>query len=199
MRIGYYIGFGVGFLGFSCTGLAQTPSAAPAKEEAPEMSRLAEDVPEPQQPVVRNLVRVSAGRTPSGFPVPRYVSLKYSASNGRTGPSRNHPVAWRYTQKDLPLIVVAETEVWRKVRDINGDESWMDRRLLDGKRMVIARTEIILTARPELDSRKKAVAAKGALLKLDGCQENGWCKVRNIAGNRRGYALQTLLWGAELL
>ena len=40
-----------------------------------------------------NIYRVGADRTPSGFVVPRFVSLKFSKVNGRTGPSREHPIA----------------------------------------------------------------------------------------------------------
>ena len=40
-----------------------------------------------------NIYRVSAAKTPSGFPVPRYVSLKVGKVNGRTGPARQHPIA----------------------------------------------------------------------------------------------------------
>ena len=97
------------------------------------------------------------------------------------------------------MIVVAETEVWRKVRDVNGDESWMDRRLLDGKQMVLARSEIILRAKPRSNSKNRAIAARGALLQLGECTGTGWCKVHSEDGDKWGYALQTLLWGAAPL
>lgn len=162
-------------------------------------ARVVEDVPNPRMALDRNLIRVNATKTPSGFPVPRYVSLKYSNSNGRTGPSSGHPVAWNYKMRGLPMIVVAETEEWRKVRDVNGDESWMKRRLLDGKRMVLARTEIILRSKPRSDAKKRAIAAKGALLKMEECDSTGWCRVESEDGRLVGYALQNLLWGAEPL
>lgn len=162
-------------------------------------ARIVEDVPGPQEHLHKNMIRARAAKTPSGFRVPRYVSLKYGTSNGRTGPSRGHPVAWRYKRRGMPMVVVAETEVWRKVRDVNGDETWMNRRLLDGTRMVLARTEIILRTKPRSDSRQRVIAAKGALLELEKCDAQGWCLVRERDGHRSGYALQTLLWGAEPL
>jgi SH3-like domain-containing protein len=179
--------------------MAQTKPTSSAGQIKTNTARIVEDVPDPQIRLDRNMVRVSAEKTPSGFRVPRYVSLKYGTSNGRTGPSRGHPVEWRYKKRGLPMIIVAETEVWRKVRDVNGDESWMDRRLLDGKRMALARTEIILRAKPRSDSKQRAIAAKGALLQLEGCDVDGWCRVRSEAGDMHGYALQNLLWGAEPL
>lgn len=193
----------------SCVGLSAvsayaqtttgTHNALASPQKKPSTARIVEDVPSPQEHLHRNMVRVRAASTPSGFRVPRYVSLKYGASNGRTGPSRSHPVAWRYKRRGLPMVVVAETEVWRKVRDVNGDESWMNRRLLDGTRMVLARTEIILRAKPKSDSRQRVIAAKGALLELEDCDTQGWCFVRERDGHRSGYALRTLLWGAEPL
>ncbi|HFB54461.1 MAG TPA: hypothetical protein ENJ46_00935 [Hellea balneolensis] len=165
----------------------------------PSTARLVEDVPSPDVNLTHAYVRMKASDTPSGYTVPRYVSLKYAASNGRTGPSRSHPVAWRYTRKGLPMIVVAETELWRKVRDINGDESWMDRRLLDGTHTVLARTELVLRAKAQSDSAKRALVSKGALLVLDGCFNSGWCRVRDQKGRITGYAPQSLLWGAEPL
>lgn len=161
--------------------------------------RLDVAVPGPHNQLKHDFVRMQAKNTPSGFRVPRFVTLKYGSSNGRTGPSRGHPVAWRYKRKGLPMIVVAETELWRKVRDVNGDESWMDRRLLTGKKMVLARTEITLQAKPRSDSKRRAIAPKGALLELQTCEDGDWCLVSSQDGHMAGYAPKSLLWGAHIL
>ncbi len=188
-------------LALLCPALAgaQTLPDARHMQSRTALPLIANQVPGPNQPVSGNFIRVAARNTPSGFVVPRYVSLKYNRSRGRTGPSSEYPVAWEYKRTGLPLIVVAETETWRKVRDVNGDESWMNRRLLDGKRMVLARSEIVLRAKPRSDSGARANVAKGALLRLDKCQEDLWCKVEDEESGIVGYALQTLLWGAEPL
>ena len=163
------------------------------------VARIVEDVPGPNERVTRNLIRVRAAKTPSGYRVPRYVTLKYSASNGRTGPSSKHPVAWQYSRRGMPMIVVAETDDWRKVRDVNGDESWMKKRLLDGKRMVLVRGEITLRAKARSDARKQATAGKGALLALEDCDAKNWCRVTDLNSHITGYALKSMLWGAEPL
>ncbi len=139
----------------------------------------------------------SANDTPSGFKVPRYVSLKYGAVNGRSGPSQNHPVMWRYSRSGLPVIIVAETEFWRKVRDQNGDESWMHKRTLDGRRTVIALQEIMLRAKPRESASARAIAAKDSLFTLEAC-ELGWCKVKADTGHQ-GYVPQKMIWGAQPL
>jgi len=106
---------------YAATGLASAQEAAP-QGEPQRIKRIVEPIPM-QAASVKNIYRVSGAKTPSGFPVPRYVSLKVGKVNGRTGPSRQHAIAWQYRRKGLPLVVVAETEMWRKVRDVTGDET----------------------------------------------------------------------------
>lgn len=139
----------------------------------------------------------SAGETPSGFPVPRYVSLKYNNVNGRTGPSENHPVKWNYRRRGMPVIIIAETEMWRKIRDENGDESWMHKRTLDGRRMVLTRQDVTLRAKPRKTAKGRAVAAKDSLLSLDECDQTGWCEVKAETGHW-GYVQKKTIWGLDL-
>ena len=61
----------------------------------------------------------------SGLPVPRFVSLKAEKVNVRRGPSSDHPVAWVFQRKGLPVEIVAEFENWRRVRDSEGEEGWI--------------------------------------------------------------------------
>ncbi|RKQ69046.1 SH3-like domain-containing protein [Litorimonas taeanensis] len=142
--------------------------------------------------------RKAASETPSGFPVPRYVSLKFGKVNGRTGPSRDHSIAWQYRRRGLPLVIVAETEMWRKVRDINGDEAWVRRPALSGERFVLTRAETTLLSKPKLGSKVIAATDSGALLKLEECNESGWCRVTSGNGIR-GWTSNRHLWGADTL
>jgi len=149
-------------------------------------------------PGIENLYRVSADQTPSGFPVPRYVSLKVGQVNGRTGPSLKYPIAWQYRRRGLPLIIVAETELWRKVRDIHGDETWVHKPALSGERMVIATRQTRLYRKPNIKTRVDAVVYPDALLKLEVCNASGWCKFKAKNG-RKGWALRDGFWGATPL
>ena len=142
-----------------------------------------------------NLYRVSADSTPSGFIVPRFVSLKFSKVNGRTGPSRDHPIAWQYQRRGLPLLIVAETEMWRKVRDISGDEAWVRKPALSGSRTVLALQSTSLRSRPDPRAREVARTDAQALLRLQNCRE-GWCEVKAENG-LKGWARQDTLWGAK--
>ena len=136
--------------------------------------------------------------TPSGFKVPRFVSLKYGNVNGRAGPGQAHPVKWNYSRKGLPVIVVAETIMWRKIRDNNGDESWMHKRTLTGQRMVVTLTDVTLRAKPRHSAKGRAIASKDAILTLEGCDDTGWCEVKASTGHS-GYVERKTLWGAQRL
>ncbi|MEO1039181.1 MAG: SH3 domain-containing protein [Pseudomonadota bacterium] len=130
--------------------------------------------------------------THSGLPVPRFVSLKFEEVNGRAGPSRGHPVRWLYERRGLPVEVIAETADWRQVRDIDGEETWMHRRTLSGRRAVSAIEEVFLQARPEADGAEEARVEAGAILWLERCRQ-GWCRLE--AEGRRGWAPAGMFWG----
>lgn len=128
----------------------------------------------------------------SGLPVPRFVSLRFDEAAGRAGPSADHPIAWMYQRAGLPVQVVAETPDWRKVRDPGGEEVWMHRRLLSGRRAVHAIQPADMLARPEADSALIARIETGALLWLERCRA-GWCRLE--ADERRGWAPAAAFWG----
>lgn len=157
------------------------------------MRRVVEDVP-----TLKNIYRVSAAKTPSGFPVPRYVSLKVGRVNGRTGPSRQHPVAWKYQRRGLPLVVVAETDMWRKVRDVQGDESWIHKPALSGERRVLILENSTLHAKPRDNARVKAELDRNALMTLLECNNVQWCLIQSDDGHK-GWAPKHKLWGAHKL
>lgn len=134
--------------------------------------------------------------THSGLPVPRFVSLKFDSVNGRAGPSLGHPIVWEYVRAGFPLEVTAETADWRKVRDPDGEETWMHRRVLSGRRSVRLIEPAVLRARPEADAVIEAGAEAGAVLWLERCRA-GWCRLE--AGGRRGWAPADALWGVYTL
>lgn len=173
------------------------PAETSLNSETRRVNRVVKDIPS-QAARVDNLYRVSAAKTPSGFPVPRYVSIKVGKVNGRTGPSRQHPIAWQYRRKGLPLVVVAETEMWRKVRDVTGDESWIHKPALSGVRRVLVLEETVLHTKPKETARIAALVDRNALLDLEDCNEDNWCKVKSANG-LKGWTQRYKLWGAQKL
>ena len=142
---------------------------------------------------LENIYRVPPEKTRSGFAVPRYVSLKVGKANGRVGPSTKKKILWQYRRKGLPLIVVAETDNWRKVRDMKGDESWVHRPALSGIRNVITTEEATIHKNASVKAETMALTEKDTLLRLEECRKN-WCKVsyKKI----QGWIQRSEVWGA---
>lgn len=149
-------------------------------------------------PAIKPIKHVAAEKTHSGYPVPRYVSLKFGHVNGRQGPSLRQPMLWQYRRRGLPLIVVAEMDIWRKVRDMHGDESWVRTQALSGEKYVVTLNDIDLLAKPRPGTRVKATATENSLLQLGECNENNWCRVSSDAGHR-GWVEKQYLWGTDPL
>ena len=70
----------------------------------------------------------------SGLAIPRMVSLRSNMINARSGPGARYPISWVYRQKYAPVEIIAEFELWRKIRDWKGSESWVHKSMLTGKR-----------------------------------------------------------------
>ena len=114
---------------------------------------------------------------PSGLPIPRFVSLAAEKVNFRTGPGVRHPVAWVFERKGLPVLVTAEFDYWRKVRDQDGAEGWVHKSLLSGRRFaVILGQERPLRAEPRADAATVLRAEAGVVGRLLACAE-AWCKL----------------------
>src|SRR5262245_11232862 len=81
--------------------------------------------------------------TEAKLPIPRFVSLKSSEVNLRTGPGIRYPVRWIYHKKWLPMEVIDEFEHWRRIRDVSGESGWVHKTLLSGRRTAIVTAEAV--------------------------------------------------------
>jgi SH3-like domain-containing protein len=135
-------------------------------------------------------------QTPSGLPVPRYISLKFDKVNARAGPGDDHRLLFVYRVKGLPVQVVAETTEWRRICDPEGNLVWVHRRTTQGRRMVMnaGQARAPLYRRPRPGARVVAYLNPRALAALDRCQK-GWCRVR--ADGASGWTPQGVLWGTS--
>lgn len=130
----------------------------------------------------------------SGKPVPRFESLRYTAVHGRQGPSLDHPILWRYERAGLPMLVIRETNGWRRVRDKDGDEVWMQARMLTADRQVITTVETVLYRKADEASAKRAMLKEGVIAALKTC-EGAWCSIE--ADKLNGWVQRAALWGVE--
>ena len=137
---------------------------------------------------------------PSGLPLPRFVSLKSSRVNMRIGPGLNYAVNWMYLKSGLPMEIIQEYDNWRRVRDAEGAEGWINQALLSGRRTGIAapwfkgkEADIDLRADPRDDARLIARVEPGAIGSIKACNGD-WCEM-DFAGHS-GWVNQSLIWGA---
>ena len=137
----------------------------------------------------------SQGRvTPSGLPVPRYVSLKFAEVNARGGPGDDYRLLWVYRARNLPLQVIEETQDWRRVCDPTGAVAWVKATGVDGRRTVIRlkAEPLPLLDKPAEGSKTDATLAARAITSLDRC-DKGWCRLKGKGGG--GWAPAGELWG----
>jgi SH3-like domain-containing protein len=134
---------------------------------------------------------------PSGFPIPRFLTLKSNKVNVRKGPSSDHEVAWVFQRKGMPVEVTAEFENWRKIRDSEGQEGWILQQMLSGRRFALApdwnkHKAVALHDSEQGASTTVATLMPGAIAQIKSCTGD-WCYVTTDA--YEGYAIQAELWG----
>ncbi|MDX1293211.1 MAG: SH3 domain-containing protein [Hyphomonas sp.] len=128
----------------------------------------------------------------SGKEVPRFETLKYNAVNGRAGPSRDHPILWRYERKGLPLLIIKESQNWRRVRDPSGAEVWVHARMLEPDSKAMVQSDTIIHHEPDPASPEIARVEPTVLVELGKCSDN-WCRIE--AGRYKGFVPASTLWG----
>ena len=105
-------------------------------------------------------------------------------TNLPTGSGLNYPIQYKYQRANQPLQVTDEYGHWRKVKDWQGDEGWIHKRLLTGVRYLrVMENDLALLSRPNAEARLRARLGQGTLLQLRACKD-GWCQVdiKNMAG-----------------
>src|SRR4029077_1903829 len=102
---------------------------------------------------------------------PYFLSIKNEKTFMREGPGENHRIKWVYHRKGLPVEVIATFEVWRRVRDMDGEIGWIHVALLSRERMAVVRGEgqAPLHDRADAKSDVRAEAKPGAVGRLEHC------------------------------
>ncbi len=132
----------------------------------------------------------------SGKQVPRYESLRYSAVHGRQGPSLDHPILWRYEKLGLPVLIVRETHGWRRIRDHQGDEVWVQARMLSDKPRALVTRDTIVRKAEAPGARPLVTLKEGVVPELVTCSEIA-CRVK--IDKVTGWVARADLWGTEIL
>jgi SH3-like domain-containing protein len=168
---------------------AAAAGAAAAATRTPEPAVPAAPAP-PPQPTVGPM---------SGLPLPRFASLRSDQVNMRVGPDTRFPIEWTFQRRDLPVQIIGEFQVWRRVRDVDGAEGWVHQSTLAGRRTVLVRPaasapEVTLRRRPEEGGAAVARLRPGVIARIRECEAaNPWCEVQ-VSG-LRGFLRRSEAWG----
>jgi len=128
-------------------------------------------------------------------PIPRFVAVKTGKVNVRTGPGSRYPVKWVLRRRYIPLLVIAEFETWRRVRDWEGATGWVHQATLTGRRwMMVTKRRRVLRRRPAADAPAVAYLEPKVIGRLLACRK-GWCRVQ--VKSYRGWLPRKEFWGAR--
>ncbi|XUY26785.1 SH3 domain-containing protein [Agrobacterium sp. rho-8.1] len=143
-----------------------------------------------------------AAKGASGLPLPRFVSLKSRRVNMRIGPSTDYAVSWMYMKSGMPVEIIQEYENWRRIRDADGTEGWVNQALLSGERTAVAApwmrgkgkdVYVNLRREPQSGAGIMAKLEPGVQIRIGECNGD-WCKAE--AGQVTGWVSQGEIWGA---
>ncbi len=143
----------------------------------------------------------------TGLPLPRFVILKSNKSNLRNGAGMKYAINWTYLKKGYPMEVIAEFENWRKLRDIDGTEGWINENLITGKRNVLIisnkfevnptkyklkQQEMFLFRYPDENSYPVVRVEFGVIGNIKKCDID-WCKIK--VDKYTGWIRKANIWG----
>lgn len=140
--------------------------------------------------------RAEEEESESGLALPRMVSLRSSLINARSGPGSRYPIEWVYKQKGAPVEIISEFELWRKIRDWEGAETWVHKAMLSGRRFVRVVTpgENNIYAKPDNDAKVVARVEDGSVGEIEKCpNQKGMCLIK--FDNIRGWMPRSGLFG----
>ena len=132
-----------------------------------------------------------AAETPT---FPYFSSMRSDTVNMREGPSAEHKVKWVYHHRGLPLEIVAAYDVWRQVRDRDGETGWIHVSMLSRERTAVLIGEGDAAVREGEDAAAALIAnAKpGAIGRLESCTATS-CRI--AFGAVVGWVNRARLWG----
>ncbi len=125
---------------------------------------------------------------------PRYASLSSSLINLRTGPGKQYPIDWVYKKRDYPIEIIAEYDIWRKIKEIDGTEGWVHQAMLSSRRYGIVTEKAMLTRKKESNSQVIAFIEPKVIVKIVACpKESLVCRVETKG--KHGFISRKSLWG----
>ena len=122
-----------------------------------------------------------------------FLTLKNDEVNLRQGPSFKYPIKLIYKKKYLPVIILDQSETWRKISDFENNSGWVHISQLSKKKSAInIKNNSIIYKKPTIFSKPIAKLETGRLMLVKKCKIK-WCKI--TSGNFSGWIYKNSLWG----
>jgi SH3-like domain-containing protein len=129
----------------------------------------------------------------TGLPLPRFASLKSDSVFARTGPSMDYPIRWIYKREGLPVEIIQEFDVWRKIKDPSGETAWVHKILLSGQRTAIIGAKDPVTAWSKQDGTHPVAKLEPNVIAMVAECEKEFCKLELVPFE--GWVAKKYLWG----
>ena len=110
----------------------------------------------------------------------------------RVGPGKEYPIAWVFMRANLPMILMAEFDQWRKVKFIDGTVGWVHKNITSRKSSAIVTANYAIMYKHASKKHPIAKIEKGVvvrILKRDGDF------VKADINNQKGWIEKKFLWG----
>lgn len=141
------------------------------------------------------LIAASGAQAAEASTVPRFASIRSGEANLRAGPGVRYPIEWVFVRPHLPVEIIAEYQVWRKVRDLEGTEGWMHQSMLSGRRSVVVTGGTQALRRDAAPDASIVAQVEARVVgHLLACTD-AWCRVE--VGDRKGWLPRPALWGVR--
>ena len=123
-----------------------------------------------------------------------FVSLKSPEINMRVGPGKEYPISWVFMKANLPMILVAEFDQWRKVRFYDGTEGWVHKNMISRKNTAVVIKDCAIMYKYSSRSQPIAKIEKNVIVKVIK-REDDYVKID--INNMRGWTSKEDIWGAD--
>lgn len=126
----------------------------------------------------------------------RYVSLARSEVNMRVGPSFDHKIKWVYHREGLPMLVIAQYDIWRRVQDSEGTVGWIESSMLSAARtvVVVGKENAPLRDATRTDAHISAYIQPGVIARVQSCKLH-FCEI--VTAGAVGWINKKYIWGVD--
>jgi SH3-like domain-containing protein len=120
------------------------------------------------------------------------VSLKTAQVNLRIGPGKEYPIVWVFMVQNVPMMLLAEFEQWRKVRFCDNSEGWIHQNLVSKKNTAIIMKNYTILYKDSSESVPIAKLEKNVIVNVKKKQDD---MIRIEVNGIKGWIKKKYAWG----